>query len=110
MMRYKGYTASVEFDDGVGVFHGEVVNARDVITFEGTSADELVRAFHDSVEDYLAFCQERSEPPEKPFSGNLMVRLGPQLHARAYVSAKRAGISLNAWISQLIERETKETA
>ncbi len=109
-MRYKGYVASVEFDDEVGVFQGEVVNARDVITFEGTSADGLVQAFRDSVDDYLAFCQERGEPPEKPFSGKLMVRLGPRLHGRAYVSAKQAGISLNAWISRLIERETKETA
>ena len=56
-MRYKGYAASVEFDDGVGVFHGEVVKARDVITFEGTAADDLVQAFHDSVDDYLAFLQ-----------------------------------------------------
>ena len=109
-MRYKGYAASVEFDDNVGVFHGEVVNTQDVITFEGTSVDELVRAFHDSVDDYLVFCRERGEPPDKPFSGSLMLRLDPRLHGRAHVSAKQAGISLNAWISRLIERATKEIA
>ncbi len=110
MMRYKGYAATVEFDDELSVLHGEVVNTRDVITFEGVATAEITQAFHDSVDDYLAFCKERGEPPERPFSGNLMVRLGPQLHGRATLSAKRAGLSLNAWISRLIERETKETA
>ena len=110
MMRYRGYAATVESDDESGVLHGEVIGTRDVITFEGVTTAEIAQAFHDSVEDYLAFCKERGEPPEKPFSGNLMVRLGPQLHGRATLSAKRAGLSLNAWISRLIERETKEPA
>ena len=110
MIRYKDYSATVEFDDEAGVLHGEVVNTRDVISFEATSAEGLAQAFHDSVDDYLAFCRERGEPPEKPFSGNLMVRLGPQLHGRAYLSAKRAGISHNAWISRLIDREMTDTS
>jgi predicted HicB family RNase H-like nuclease len=69
MMEYKGYVGKVEFDDDVGVFHGEVMNTRDVITFQGTSAAELKTAFQDSVDDYLAFCAERGEEPDKPFSG-----------------------------------------
>jgi len=35
MMEYKEYFAKVEFDDDAGIFHGEVINLRDVITFEG---------------------------------------------------------------------------
>lgn len=59
MMEYKNYFGRVEFDDEAGIFHGEVVNTRDVITFQGKSVKELREAFHDSVEDYLAFCAER---------------------------------------------------
>jgi predicted HicB family RNase H-like nuclease len=55
MMEYKGYIARVEFDDEANIFHGEVINLRDVITFQGTAVDELRQAFQDSVEDYLAF-------------------------------------------------------
>ena len=73
MIEYKGYIAKVEFDDEAEVFHGEVINLRDVITFEGESVAELKQAFHDSVEDYLAFCAERGEEPEKPFSGKFSV-------------------------------------
>lgn len=32
MMEYKGYIGVVEFDDEAGIFHGEVVNTRDVIS------------------------------------------------------------------------------
>lgn len=53
MMEYKGYVGQVNFDDEVGIFHGEVVNTRDVITFQGKSVDEIRHAFHDSVDEYL---------------------------------------------------------
>ena len=53
MMEYKEYLGKVEFDDEANIFHGEVVNIRDVITFQGQSVDELRQAFKDSIEDYL---------------------------------------------------------
>ena len=54
MMDYKGYVGMVEFDDEADIFHGEVVNLRDVITFQGRSVDALRQAFEESVDDYLA--------------------------------------------------------
>lgn len=33
MMEYKGYMAKVTFDPEAEVFHGEIINIRDVITF-----------------------------------------------------------------------------
>ena len=55
MMEYKGYLGKIEFDDEADIFHGEVVNIRDVITFQGHSVSELRHAFEDSIEDYLEF-------------------------------------------------------
>jgi len=100
MMKYKNYTAGVEFDDEANVFHGEVLNIRDVITFEGTTVKDLRKAFKDSVEDYLDFCEKRGEEPEKPFSGKLVIRLTPDQHREIFIAAKQAGKSLNAWISE----------
>jgi len=60
-MKYKDYLADVQFDDETGIFHGEVINTRDVITFQGASIRELRKAFKDLIEDYLAFCKERGE-------------------------------------------------
>ena len=104
MLEYRGYKGDVELDEVIGVFHGEVLDTRDVITFQGTSVDELEQAFRESVDDYLDFCKERGEEPDKPFSGRLMLRLPPDLHRRVYVESRREGKSINQWIVEALER------
>ncbi len=104
-IEYKGYIGTVEYDDEAGIFHGEVINLRDVITFQGECVGELRNALRDSVEDYLEFCAERGEEPEKPFSGNLPLRIDPELHRKIYIEARRQGKSLNRWINEALERE-----
>ncbi|HDQ39910.1 MAG TPA: type II toxin-antitoxin system HicB family antitoxin [Desulfonatronum sp.] len=104
MMEYKGYFAKVEFDDDADIFHGEVVNLRDVITFEGETVQQLKQAFQDSVDDYLEFCAKRGENPEKPYSGKFVVRVEPELHKNVTVEARRAGLSLNAWVADTISK------
>lgn len=102
MFTYKNYIAHVEFDDEAEIFHGEVINTRDVITFQGSTAKELKKAFIESVEDYLEFCAERNESPEKPFSGKFNLRLKPETHREVYVAAKQSGKSLNNWVVEAI--------
>ncbi len=102
-MEYKGYIASVEFDDKADIFHGEVINLRDVITFQGKSVVELREAFKESVEDYLSFCAERNEEPEKPFSGKLSVRISPELHRQISQTARTNRKSINNWITETLE-------
>jgi predicted HicB family RNase H-like nuclease len=99
-MRYKGYEGSVTFDDEAEVFHGEVINTKDVITFQGSSVKELKKAFKESIDDYLAFCEERGEKPEKPFSGNLVIRIDPELHKKLAIQAKKKRQSLNTLIEE----------
>lgn len=103
-MSYNGFDAMIEYDAEAEIFHGEVVNLRDVITFQGCSVEALKAAFKDSVEDYLEFCRSRGEEPEKPFSGQFVVRLDPSLHRAAALAARRAGFSLNKWVSAALER------
>ena len=105
MMEYKGYIGKVEFDDEAGALHGEVVGIRDVVTFEGTSVAEIERAFRDSVDDYLDFCRQRGEPPEKPCSGKFLVRVGSDLHRRISLVAGITGQSLNALVIECLDRE-----
>jgi predicted HicB family RNase H-like nuclease len=102
-MTYKGYEALVAFDEDAGLFAGEVINTRDVMTFQGASVKQLTKAFHDTVDDYLEFCASRSEPPEKPFSGTLSLRLPPEIHRRLALEAKRSGKSLNSYIVERLE-------
>ena len=101
MLEYKGYLGTVEADDGV--FFGRVAGLRDVITFEGTTFEEVQRAFRDSVDFYLAYCEKRGEPPDRPYSGQIPLRLDPELHRRAAIRAQAEGVSLNQWIARRIE-------
>ena len=103
MMEYKGYVGHVEFDDEAGIFHGEVLDTRDVITFQGKTVAELKRAFHESIDDYLAFCKERGEEPNKPFSGHFVTRIPPELHRQVNLAASISGKSLNAWVVEQLE-------
>jgi len=109
MMEYKGYFAKVEFDDEANIFHGEVLNLRDVVTFQGKTVDELREAFRDSVEDYLEFCAERGEEPEKPYSGKFIVRVDPELHKIIAVQARKDGKSLNSWVYDTLSKILKDT-
>jgi predicted HicB family RNase H-like nuclease len=102
-MTYKGYTARIEFDDKAMIFHGEVIGIRDVVTFQGTSVEELQRAFEDSVDDYLDFCASRGEEPDKPFSGRFVARISPEIHRIMSLAAKKEGISINAWLNRSLE-------
>lgn len=106
MIEYKGYMARVEFDDAAGIFHGEVVNIRDVITFQGESVDELRQAFEGSVEDYFDFCSQRGEEPEKPFSGRFTLHLSPEQHRKVILAAEKAGKGVDTWVAELLEQTT----
>jgi len=107
-MKYKGYSAVVEFDEEAHIFHGEVIGLKDVITFQGKSVDELETAMADSIEFYLTWCKKRGKTPEKPFSGKFMVRTSPELHSKAVIAAARIGLSLNKYIEKAIEDETRQ--
>jgi predicted HicB family RNase H-like nuclease len=102
-MEYKGYIGKVEFDDDAGIFHGEVLGTRDVITFQGRSVDELKTAFQESIDDYLAFCKQRREEPDKPFSGQFVTRISPEIHRQISLAASLSGKSLNAWVAEQLQ-------
>lgn len=105
MKDYKGYSARVVMDEEQGILHGEVIGITDVVTFQGRTVVEVIRAFHDSVDDYLAYCRERKEEPDKPYSGRFVVRVSPELHRRVAMSAKKADVSMNDWITAALEKE-----
>lgn len=104
-MVYKGFIGAVEYDDECNIFSGSVINTRTVITFQGTSVEELVREFHLSVDDYLEWCLEDGIEPEKPYSGRLNVRLKPDIHRRAATEARIMGVSLNTFIENAVENK-----
>ena len=111
-MEYRGYIAKVEYDDSVGMLHGEVINAAPypIVTFEASDVDGLRREFYKSIDDYLAWCEEDGVEPRRGFSGKLNLRLGPDLHREVSVEAAANNLSINEWITRTIAREIDSTS
>jgi predicted HicB family RNase H-like nuclease len=107
-LNHKGYIGTFAYDEEADTFHGRVVGIRDVITFEGRSIEQLKKALADSVEDYLDFCRERGEKPEKPLSGKFVLRLDPNLHRALAVAAERDGKSLNSWVKERLREAVSD--
>lgn len=104
MKDYKGYSAKITLDEERGIFYGEIAGITDVVTFQGRTPEDLARAFHESVDDYLEFCKERGEKADKPNSGRFVVRITPELHRRVALAAKSSDRSMNEWITAILKR------
>ncbi|AHF01487.1 HicB [Thiomicrospira aerophila AL3] len=104
IMTYKGYSASMEFDPDDKIIVGRVLNIDDIISFHAESVDGFEQVFHQSIDDYLAACEQLEQVPEKPASGKLMLRISPKIHAAALKSAQQSGQSMNKWVESVLAK------
>lgn len=103
-MTYRGYAARIEYSDEDGCFIGHIAGIKDIIGFHAESVKELRAAFEEAVNDYLATCEKSGRAPQKPYSGKLMLRVPPEVHARAAMMAEAHGMSLNQWAAEVLSR------
>lgn len=106
-MRYKGYTARVEYDDRDDIFVGRVLGLRAIISFHGQSVAELREGFVTAIDDYVSECREQGVRPEKPASGKILLRVPPGVHGAALLAAQAAGKSLNQWATEVLEEASQ---
>jgi predicted HicB family RNase H-like nuclease len=104
VMTYKGYTARIEFDQRDNIFVGKIIGITANITFHGETVQELRDGFQAAVDHYLADCEATGCRPLKAASGKLMLRISPEVHARALATAKTAGKSLNQWAEDILDK------
>ena len=105
VMNYKDYSARIEYSDEDGCFIGHLAGIRDVVGFHGESVAELKSAFEEAVDDYLATCEKLKRSPQRPYSGKVMLRIDPGVHAKAAMLAEAEGKSLNTWAQEALIRE-----
>lgn len=103
-MRYKGYSARVEYDDEDGVLVGRIAGIRDGVGFHAENVVDLRAAFEEAVEDYLEVCAKLGKEPQKAYSGKMMFRVDPETHQKAAQAAELAGKSLNQWAEEVIDK------
>ena len=106
-MRYKGYSARIEYSDEDGCFVGRVAGVRDLLTFHGESVDEVRQAFEEALDFYLETSAERGEMPNKPYSGRLLLRVAPEVHAAVATAAEVSGKSINQWAAERLSAAAK---
>jgi predicted HicB family RNase H-like nuclease len=106
-MTYKGYSARIEYDDEDEIFFGRLAGIRDGVSFHADTVAELKAAFHEAVDDYIETCAKIGKSPQKPYSGNLMLRVDPAVHSKVALAAEVAGKSLNQWGEEVL-REAAE--
>jgi predicted HicB family RNase H-like nuclease len=102
VLEYKGYSARVELDPEDDCFIGRLAGINDVVGFHGSTIPEIKAAFHEAVDDYIETCAKAGKAPERPFSGKVMFRISPKVHARAALAAQLQGISLNQWAEEAL--------
>lgn len=101
-LTYKGYIAKIEFDAEDNIFFGNLIGIRDTVGFHGESVIDLKIAFHDAVDFYIESSKKAGREPNKPFSGNFVVRIDSTLHRDIAVAATHSGKSLNQWVTDTL--------
>lgn len=102
-MTFKGYTARVEIDDRDNLLVGHLLGVRDIVGFHADDVAGLRAAFEEAVIDYLDTCAKLGKQPEKPASGKLMLRVGPEIHSAALIASQASGVSLNQWAAKALQ-------
>ena len=107
LLKYKGYTGSVDYSEEDNCLYGKVLGmSKDNITYEGQDVDELRRDFEGAIDDYLALCKANGKEPRTPYSGNLNIRITPEIHSRIAMMAMQAGVTINAFIKNTLANVT----
>jgi predicted HicB family RNase H-like nuclease len=107
-MIFNGYSARVDYDDEDGILVGRIAGIEDSVTFHADNVAELKSAFHEAVDDYVETCAKIGKTPQRSFSGKVMFRISPELHAKAAAAAEVAGISLNEWAERALAQAVEE--
>jgi len=101
-MQYKDYSARIEYSDEDRCFIGHIAGIRDIVGFHGDSVKSLYAAFKEAVDDYLETCAKKNLPPQRPYSGKVLLRISPELHAEIAMKAEVHGKSLNQWATEVL--------
>lgn len=103
-MNYKGYAARIEYSDEDDCFIGHISGINDIVGFHANSVSELHKTFEEAVDDYLLTCKRVKRSPQKPYSGKILLRLPPEIHARIAMMAESHGKSLNSLVTEVLSR------
>ena len=98
---YRGWAGSVEFSEEDGVLHGKLLGTDDLISYEGETVADLVRDFHESVDEYIDFCLENSKPSQ-PQEVGPEFRFKPEVYLRLVEASRNAGLPFQTFVEETL--------
>jgi predicted HicB family RNase H-like nuclease len=110
IMSYKGYAARIDYDAEDEIFFGKVAGITDGVGFHADTVADLKAAFHEAVDDYIETCAKIGKDPQKSYSGKMMFRVDPDVHAQAAKAAELSGKSLNQWAAEVLAKAAASKA
>ena len=102
-LNYKGYVGCIKRNPEDSVFYGNVIGIKTPITFQGKSVVSITEGFQSAIDEYLDYCAVNNKEPEKSFRGSFNVHIDAELHRKAVLEASKRGVTLNAFIEELID-------
>jgi predicted HicB family RNase H-like nuclease len=102
LLSYKNYNGTVEYSKEDNCLFGKVIGIKSLLSYEGSSIEELQKDFQQAVDEYISDCQERGVAPEQPYKGSFNIRISPELHRSIAVYAIEHGKTLNAAVEEAI--------
>jgi predicted HicB family RNase H-like nuclease len=107
--RFDGYSVNVFLDDD-GDYLAHFVEMPNVSAF-GDSPEQALHELETAWEGVKESYQKHGEPvpvapSRKEYSGQFNVRIDRRLHRALAIEAAKAGVSLNAIVSQKLAKET----
>jgi predicted HicB family RNase H-like nuclease len=102
-MKYKDYTALIEFSDEDGCLIGKVLGIRDVIVFEGNTVEDIRKNFHEMIDHYIMACAKANRVPNKPVS-EVMIPVPTALYAKASRKAEYDGVPVQTVMEAALQQ------
>lgn len=105
-MAYQDYLAKIEYDSIDKIFVGHIVGIEDMVSFHGSTVEELELEFHEAVHHYLEVCEKIGQVPQKSYSGELTVQIPPEVHRNVATVARINSKSVNQWVESVLMNAT----
>ena len=102
-LEYKGYITRIEYSSEDKLLFGKIEGIVDHVDFFSESPNEIENEFHIAVDDYLVFCEDVGQPPDRAFSGAFNVRIAPELHRELWLEATRNDEKLNTTVVKALK-------
>ena len=103
-MKYQDYSAKIEYDSIDKIFVGHIMGIHDIVSFHGSTVEELKSAFHAAVYHHLDVCEKIGQKPQRSYSGKLTVRIPPEVHLAVATAAETNNKSINQWASDVLRQ------